>query len=147
MKALSFVLIVLAGAPAGGQALKTIAVESGRPEQTLRLPGEFLPFQAVELHARVNGFVESVNVDRGSQVKKGQLLVTLSAQEMKAQLLEAEAKVKALEAQRLEAEAKVVAARTTHERLKVACATPGAIAGVELILAEKALEAAEAAEQ
>src|SRR5690606_29707434 len=79
MKALSFVLIVLAGAPASGQALKTVAVESGRPEQTLRLPGEFLPFQAVELHARVNGFVESVNVDRGSQVKKGQLLVTLSA--------------------------------------------------------------------
>lgn len=147
MKALSFFLCTLALAPASGQAVKTVAVERGQTEQTLRIPGEFLPYQSVELRARVPGFVEAVRVDRGSTVKKGQLLVTLSAPEMKAQLLEAQAKAKALEAQRLEAEAKVVAAETTYERLKAASATPGAIAGVELIQAEKALEAVKAAAQ
>jgi RND family efflux transporter MFP subunit len=80
-------------------------------------------------------------------VKKGDLLVTLGAPEMKAQLLEAEAKVKSLEAQRLEAEAKVVAAESTHQRLTAASATPGAIAGNELIQAEKVVEAAKAAQQ
>ena len=66
---------------------------------------------------------------------------------MQAQLLEAEAKVSALDAQRLEAEAKVVAAQSTYERLKAASATPGAIAGNELIQAEKMVEAARAAQQ
>ena len=49
------------------------------------LPGEFLPFLSVALHARVTGYVERVRVDRGSPVKKGDLLVELSAPEMAAQ--------------------------------------------------------------
>jgi RND family efflux transporter MFP subunit len=146
MKAFNPVLFLLAAA-AAAQTVQTVEVSSGRVERTVRLPGEFVPYQSVELHARVTGFVETVNVDRGSSVRKGDLLVTLSAPEMKAQILEAEAKVKSLEAQRLEAEAKVVAAQSTHERIKAASATPGAIAGIELIQAEKAVDAAKAAQQ
>jgi RND family efflux transporter MFP subunit len=129
------------------QTLKTVEVVSDKVERTVNLPGEFLPYQSVDLHARVTGFVESVRVDRGSVVSRGDLLVTLSAPEMKAQLLEAGAKVKTLEAQRLESEAQVAAAQSTYERLKAASATPGAIAGNELIQAEKAVEAARAAQQ
>jgi RND family efflux transporter MFP subunit len=129
------------------QTVQTVEVVSDKIERTVRLPGEFLPYQSVDLHARVTGFVDSVKVDRGSVVRKGDLLVTLSAPEMKAELLEAEAKVKALEAQQLEAEAKVVAEQSTYERLKTASGTPGAIAGNELIQAEKSVEAAKAAQQ
>jgi RND family efflux transporter MFP subunit len=88
--------------------------------------------------------VDRVEVDRGSTVKKGQLLAVLSAPEMAAQLAEAESKVQAIEAQRAEADAKLVAAESTYERLKTASATPGAVAGNELIVAEKGVTAARA---
>ena len=70
------------------------------------------------------------------------MVVTLSAPEMQAQVAEAEARVPALEAQKVEAQAKLLAAESTYERIKEASKTPGAIAGNELVIAEKAVEAA-----
>jgi RND family efflux transporter MFP subunit len=113
-------------------------------ERRSKLPGEFLPYLSVDLHARVNGYVDKIEVDVGSKVKSGQLLVTMSAPEMQAHAAEAEARVGALEAQKAEAEAKLVAAQNTYERIKAASATPGAVAANELVLAEKAVEAARA---
>src|SRR5215471_20131555 len=75
--------------------------------RTVELPGEFLPFQIVSLHARVPGYVDRVLVDRGSIVKQGDLLVELSAPEMTAQIAEAESKVQSAEAERLQAEAQL----------------------------------------
>ena len=57
--------------------------------RTVELPGEFLPFLSVSLHAKVPGYVDRVLVDRGSVVKQGDLLVELSAPEMEAQIAEA----------------------------------------------------------
>ena len=88
--------------------------------RTVELPGEFLPFLTVSLHAKVPGYVERVLVDRGSVVKQGELLVELSAPEMTAQIAEAESKVQAAEADRLQAEAQLAAAQSTYERLKKA---------------------------
>lgn len=140
--------IVLLLAPAiFGQAVEVVPVASRVIERKLKLPGELAPYQTVELHARVAGFVERVEVDRGSAVKKGQRLISLSAPEMAAQLAEADAKVQAIIAQQAEADAKIAAAESTHARLKEAAATPGAIAGIELVLASKAVDAARAARQ
>lgn len=111
---------------------------------TVELPGEFLPFQLVSLHAKVPGYVERILVDRGSVVKKCDLLAELAAPEMAAQIAEAEAKAQAAEADRLQAEAQVAAAQSTYDRLKNAAETPGAIAGNELIQAEKQVDAAKA---
>ena len=110
----------------------------------MELPGEFLPFLSVALHARVPGYVERVLVDRGSVVKQGDLLVELSAPEMTAQLAEAESKVQVAEADRLQAEAQLAALQNTYDGLKKAAETPGAIAGNELVQAEKQVAAAEA---
>jgi RND family efflux transporter MFP subunit len=77
-------------------------------------------------------------------VKQGQLLAELTAPEMKAQLAEAESKVQAAESERLQAEAQLAAAQSTYDRLKKAAETPGAIAGNELIQAQKQVEAAQA---
>ncbi|MBI3695694.1 MAG: efflux RND transporter periplasmic adaptor subunit [Acidobacteria bacterium] len=113
-------------------------------ERTERLPGEFLPYQAVAIYPRITGFVETVEVDVGSVVKKDQALAKLVAPELEAQIAEAQAKVQAVEAQRAEAQAKLVADQGTYERLKAASATPGVVSGNDLILAEKAVEAARA---
>jgi len=123
------------------QTVQVARVESGPLDRTVLLTGEFLPFQAVDLHARVQGFVEKVPVDRGSVVKQGQLLVILSAPEMEAQVAEAEAKVKAAESAVSEARARLVAAESTYKRLKEASATVGAISGNELEVARQSAEA------
>ena len=112
--------------------------------RTVELPGEILPFLNVSLHARVAGYVDRVLVDRGSLVRQGQLLVELSAPEMTAQIAEAQSKVQAAEADRLQADAQLAAAQSTYDRTKTAADTPGAIAGNELVLVEKQVEAARA---
>jgi membrane fusion protein (multidrug efflux system) len=127
------------------QTVEVVAVAPQRFERKLRLPGEILPYQSVDLHARVTGYIEEVLVDKGSIVKAGQLLVKLAAPELNAQRAEAEAKVQAIESQWAEAEAKLIAAQSTYEHLQVAAATPGAVAENEVILAEKAVDAAQAA--
>jgi len=98
----------------------------------------------VALKARVSGYVERVLVDRSSVVKEGQLLVELSAPEMQAQIAEAQSKTQAAVAELTQAEAQLAAAQSTYERMKKAAETPGAIAGNELIVAEKQAEAATA---
>jgi RND family efflux transporter MFP subunit len=112
--------------------------------RTVDLPGEFQPFLMVSLHAKVPGYVEKVLVDRGSVVKQGQLLVELSAPEMSARIAEAESRVHAAESDRLQAEAQLAGVQSTWDRLKKAAETPGAIAGNELTLAEKQVDAARA---
>lgn len=130
--------------PSALLAQETTEVVSKTVEKKLRLPGELLPFELVDLHARINGFVEKIDADRGSIVKSGQLLVQLSAPEMQAQLLEIEAKALAIEAQKAEADAKVLGAQAYFERLQEAAKTPGVIAGNEVVQAEKAVQAARA---
>jgi len=139
-----YLLVLTCSAAACLAQVETVAVQSDKVSRTVKLPGEFLPFQTVDLHAKVAGFVESVKVDRGSMVKRGDLLVTLTAPEMRAQILEAEAKVKTQEAHLLEQDAKIAGVVSTYERLKAASATPGAIAGNELIQAEKVVDATKA---
>jgi membrane fusion protein, multidrug efflux system len=123
------------------QAAELTTVISKPISRTLELPGEIQPYLNVTLHSRVTGFVDKVFIDRGSIVKEGALLVELSAPEMKAQIAEAESKFQAAEADRVHAEAQLAAAESTLERMREAAETPGAIAGNELVLAEKQVEA------
>ena len=118
------------------------SVVSQAVERTLPLPGELLPLQDVAVHARVQGFLQSIPVDRGSVVKRGGLLARIDAPELKAQLSEADAKVQTAEAQLAEARAAVSAERSTFERIKRASATPGVVAGNDLDVAQQRVEAA-----
>jgi RND family efflux transporter MFP subunit len=124
------------------QTVQVVKVESVPFDRSVKLSGELLPFQRVDLHARVQGFVEKVLVDRGSVVRQGDQLAWINAPEMEAQVAEAEAKARAAESAVSEARSKVVAAQSTFNRLKEASATPGAISGNELVLAEQAASAA-----
>jgi RND family efflux transporter MFP subunit len=123
------------------QSLATAKVVSQALEKTITIPGDLTPYQGVDVHAKVSGFVESVPVDRGSWVKRGQLLGRLSAPELLAQRAEAEARVQAVRAQQAEAQAKMVSAQSTHDRLKAASVTPGVVAGNDLEVAERTFEA------
>lgn len=50
------------------------------------IPAEFRPYVEVELHAKVAGYVDKMNVDFGDKVKAGQLLATLEVPELTDQL-------------------------------------------------------------
>ena len=136
-------------------SVTVVKVVSQDLNRELRLPGELQAYQDVAIYAKVPGFVEWIGVDRGSAVKSGQLLVRMSAPELAAQRsesaartrgalsqkVEAEARVGSIRAQRLEAEAKLAADEATYKRLKAASATPGVVAGNDVEIAEKAVEA------
>jgi membrane fusion protein (multidrug efflux system) len=136
--------LILAASSALAQTPETVAVVARPVARVVDLPGEILPYVAVSLNAKVPGYVEQVLVDRGSVVRQGDLLVELSAPELAAQIAEAESKALAVEAERPQAEAQLAAAQATFDRLKKAAETPGAVAGNEVIQAEKQVEAAQA---
>src|SRR5450631_349140 len=48
--------------------------------------GEFIPYQEIEMHAKVSGYVRKINVDIGDRVKTGQVLAVLEVPELMAQL-------------------------------------------------------------
>src|SRR5215217_8652807 len=81
----------------GQTPVDVVAVVSKAVERQVKLPGEFQPYLAVPIYAKVSGFVQRANVDRGTVVKRGQILATLDAPEMQAQIVEAESKTQALE--------------------------------------------------
>lgn len=139
------VTLSFAAATTNAQApVEVVRVVSKAVDRQVRLPGEFQPYLAVPIHAMVAGFVKTLNVDRGSVVKQGQLLATLEAPEMQSHVVEAQSKAQALDLQRAEAVAKFAGAQSTFDRLKAASATPGVVAENDVIVAQKTAEAAQA---
>lgn len=147
-KLLMLVLVCAANAsPALAQGIETAPVVAQSASRIITLPAELQPFQASALSARVNGFVETLAVDRGATVRKGQTLATLAVPELAAQSAEAQSKVLLAEARRAEAESHLATVASTFERLKRAATTPGTVAGIDLVNAEQAVTAAKAAVQ
>jgi len=136
-------IVVVTAAAVSAQHVELVKVAAQKLERTVQLPGEFTPYQRVSVYARVPSFVQEVHVDRGSVVKRGQLLVRLTAPELAAQVAETEARAQAVMLQLAEAEAKLVSAKTTAEMLKAASNTPGAVSMSEIILSEQAFQAAQ----
>ena len=118
-----------------------VTVVSQLLDRAVALPGDLVAFQDVEIRPKIAGFVEAVAVDRGSAVKKGQLLVRLAAPELVSQRSEAETKIRSAQAQRIEAEAKLASDDATYQRLKTASATPGVVAGNDVDIAQKTVDA------
>src|SRR5688500_15280861 len=88
-----------AAAETGPRTIDVVRVVEQPLEVELSLPGELTAFQAVAIYPRVTGFVKTVNVDRGSRVRAGDVLATLEAPELIAQRSEAQSKLQAAEAQ------------------------------------------------
>jgi RND family efflux transporter MFP subunit len=100
---------------------------------------EFRPYEEVELHAKVSGYVSQMNVDFGDRVKAGQLLATLEVPELLAQLTNAIAVGR-------RAEAEYRAAHTNYVRLvQVVKDNPNLVAQQDIDNAEAKDGTAEAA--
>jgi membrane fusion protein, multidrug efflux system len=126
---------------AGPATVEAVKVVEQPLNVTLSLPGELTPYQTVALYARVTGFVKTIAVDRGSRVRAGEQLAVLEAPELGAQKAEAQSRLQGAEAQLGAIRAKAEASASTYEKLKAASATPGVVAGNDVVLAQKAVEA------
>jgi RND family efflux transporter MFP subunit len=65
---------------------KVAAAMRGDIAHTLSLAGQFQPYQVVDVHPKVTGFMVKINVDIGDKVRKGQTLAVLEVPELNAQL-------------------------------------------------------------
>jgi len=70
-----------------------VKVTRGNIGDTLEVASEFLPFQEVDVYAKVSGFIHKLNVDYGTHVKQGQVLAVLEIPELQQQLQQDEAGV------------------------------------------------------
>jgi len=102
--------------------------------------GEFIPYQEIEMHAKVSGYVRKINVDIGDRVKTGQVLAVLEVPELMAQLQGAAAGVRHSQQEVMRSqndlsrdEAQYAALHSNADRLEQANQTrPGLIAQQEL---------------
>lgn len=115
-------------AAASVNAVSAFTLEKNVFSANVRIPGELQPFQQVDLYAKVNSFVKKLYVDVGSSVSAGQLLATMEAPEMNAQMAGAESRLRAQEAV-------YIASKANYDRLYQTSQTPGTISQNDLDLA------------
>jgi RND family efflux transporter MFP subunit len=106
-------------------ATNVFSLKKGRLSSALQIPGELVPYQQVDLYAKVNSFVKKLYVDVGSEVKEGELLATMDAPELGSQLAGAESNIKSREAIYL-------ASKANYDRLTETSKTPGTISPNDL---------------
>ena len=95
-------------------------VTRGDLSSTLTVAGEFQPYQEVDLHAKVSGYVRRINVDIGDRVKAGQVIATLEVPELNAQVAGSEAEVRHSQSEISRAESGVALAQANYTALHAA---------------------------
>jgi RND family efflux transporter MFP subunit len=104
---------------------EVVAAQKGKLSSSIQIPGELIPYQQVEIYAKENSFVKKVYVDVGSQVRQGQLLVSMEAPEINSRLSEAQSNIKALQAT-------YISSKANYDRLYETSKTPGTISPNDL---------------
>jgi RND family efflux transporter MFP subunit len=87
---------------------------------TLTIAGEFKPFQDVDVHAKVAGYIKKIYVDVGDHVRGGQTLAVLEVPELAAQLAGADAAVRRAKEEIGRAQGDLERARSTHHATHLA---------------------------
>ena len=107
-----------AAEPAPAAAQPTVAVaraERADLSETLTLAAEFRPFQEIDVHAKVAGYLKAIYVDVGDRVKAGQLLAVLEIPELQDEARQDEATVQRSVEEINRARADLERAESAHE--------------------------------
>lgn len=106
-------------------APETFTLQKGQVSSSLQIPGELTAFQQVDLYAKISSFVRKLHADVGTEVHQGQLLATMEAPEISAQLSTAASKLQAQEAI-------YQASKANYDRLVETSKTPGTVSQSDL---------------
>jgi RND family efflux transporter MFP subunit len=123
---------------------RVATAQRGDISHVLTLAGQFQPYQEVDVHPKVSGYMKRINVDIGDIVREGDTLAVLEVPELKAQLRQAAFELQQSQQEIERSQHEVGSAEALHSalqaesgRLKAAAATrPGLIAQQELDDAE-----------
>ena len=144
-----------AGAKSAPEAPKLAAVVDvtrGSLASTLTVAGQFQPYQEVDLHAKVSGYIRRISVDIGDRVRQGEVLAVLEVPELQDQLVGSEAEVRHSQSEITRAQSEVTEAQSSYAAIhanytrlaEAARQKPGLIAEQELDDARAKDEAAQA---
>lgn len=95
----------------------------------ITMPGETRPFDTAKIYARATGYISERLVDFGTRVRKGDLMLKISAPQTDAQFDQAKAQVGQLEAQLLQSKADVDKAKANLALAKITSARISHLAG------------------
>lgn len=107
------------------QVLATVYPEIEKPIYSISLPGELKPYEEVTIFPKIKGFVKKLYADRGTMVKKGQLLAVLEAPELVHKNI-----LDRSDAQKFKE--RYLYSKQSYQRLKKASSKSGAVAEIEL---------------
>ena len=139
----------LSGCHNGGQPTATAATlptaqvavaKQGDIEHVLTLAGQFQPYQVVDVHPKVSGYMDRINVDIGDIVHSGETIAVLDVPELAAQVKQAAFEVKQSQQEITRAQHEIQRAEALNYALhlesvrlqKAAATRPGLIAQQEL---------------
>ncbi len=139
---------------------RVAAAQRGNIAHNLSLAGQFQPYQVIDVHPKVAGFIKKINVDIGDRVKKGETLAVLEVPELAAQVQSAQFEMQRAKDEIVRAQHEVKRAEAMHAALHAdyqrlldtSKAQPGLVAQQELddaqakdLSAEAQVDAAKAA--
>ncbi|HTE10914.1 MAG TPA: efflux RND transporter periplasmic adaptor subunit [Chitinophagaceae bacterium] len=119
---------------AAGPVYALATIEKGGVATTVKLPAQLAAYQEISIFPKVNGYVKTVNVDIGSKVAAGSLLMLLEAPELVQAALQAKEKY-----ERSKADYSID--KEHYMRLLQASATSGAISPLDLSTIRAKMEA------
>jgi RND family efflux transporter MFP subunit len=125
---------------AGLPTAEVVVAKRGLLANSLNLAGQFQPYQEIDVHAKVSGYVRKIDVDIGDRVRAGQTLAVLEIPELDAQLKGTQAEVLHSKDEIVRASNQVTRSESNHAALhaayarlqQAATARPGLIAEQEL---------------
>ncbi len=129
-----------ASAPASLPTVSVATAQHGFIANQLTVAGVFQPFQEIDVHGKVSGYIRRIYVDIGDQVHQGQTLAVLEVPELEAQVAGAQAgitqtqqNISRLKNEVARAQAGYAAVHANYVRLKQASdQQPGLVAAQEL---------------
>lgn len=121
-------------------AAQVATAQRGNISRILTLAGQFQPYQVVDVHPKVSGYMKRINVDIGDVVKQGEVLAVLEVPELKAQLEQTAFALQQSNEEIVEAQHEISRAEAVHSALhaesdrliQTAKAQPGLVAQQEL---------------
>jgi RND family efflux transporter MFP subunit len=124
----------------GPPSAQVAEAKRGNIDLELTLAGQFQPYQVVDVHPKVTGFIRHIYVDIGDRVRQGQTLAVLEVPELQAQLAGTVSEVARARDEIVRAQHEVARAESTHDALRLdnqrlqdtAKAQPGLVAQQEL---------------
>jgi RND family efflux transporter MFP subunit len=96
------------------RAAAVVAVTRGNLASSLSVAGQFQPYQQVDLHAKVSGYIRWIKVDIGDRVRQGEVLAQLEVPELQNQVEGAQAEVRHSQSDITRAQSEVVSAESTY---------------------------------